>query len=112
MVRCKVQPRPYQKEGEEERLELKVLSITQLHEVRETMIKELHLQLPVEQITDSFIRDFTKLVKHHKGNTTLRMVVYDNEGVALRLFSKRYRVDVAQELVDYLTEQEIKFTIS
>ena len=112
MVRCKVQPRPYQKEGEEERLELKVLSITQLHEVREKMIKELHLQLPVEQITDSFIRDFTKLVKHHKGNTTLRMVVYDNEGVALRLFSKRYRVDVAQELVDYLTEQEIKFTIS
>ena len=112
MVRCKVQPRPYQKEGEEERLELKVLAITQLQEVRETMIKELHLQLPIEDLTDRFIEEFSTLVKKNKGNTTLRMMLYDREGIVLRLFSKRYRVDLSQEMVDYLNDREIKFTIS
>jgi DNA polymerase-3 subunit alpha len=112
MVRCKVQPRPFQKEGEEERLEVKVLAITQLDEVRETMIKELTVQMPVEELTDRFIEDFTTLVKKNKGNTTLRMLLYDREGVALRMFSKRYRIDVSQEIVDYLNEQELKFTIS
>ena len=112
MVRCKVQPRPFQKEGEEERLEVKVLAITQLDEVRETMIKELTVQMPIEELTDRFIEDFTTLVKKNKGNTTLRMLLYDREGVALRMFSKRYRVDVSQEIVDYLNEQELKFTIS
>ena len=112
MVRCKVQPRPFQKEGEEERLEVKVLAITQLDEGRETMIKELTVQMPIEELTDRFIEDFTTLVKKNKGNTTLRMLLYDREGVALRMFSKRYRVDVSQEIVDYLNEQELKFTIS
>ena len=40
------------------------------------------------------------------------MMLYDREGVSLRLFSKRFRVDVSQELVDYLNEQELTFTIS
>ena len=112
MVRCKVQPRPYQKEGEEERLEVKVLSIMQLQEVRDTMIKELHVKLPIEELTDRFIEDFSTLVKKNKGNTTLRILLYDREGVTLRLFSKRYRVDLSQELVDYMNEQELTFTIS
>ena len=112
MVRCKIQPRPYQKEGEEERLEVKVLSIMQLQEVRETMIRELHVGMPIEQLSDRFIEDFTALVKKNKGNTTLRMMLYDREGVSLRLFSKRFRVDVSQELIDYLNEQELTYTIS
>ena len=89
-----------------------MLAITQLDEVRETMIKELTVQMPVEELTDRFIEDFTTLVKKNKGNTTLRMLLYDREGVALRMFSKRYRIDVSQEIVDYLNEQELKFTIS
>ena len=91
---------------------MKVLAITQLQEVRETMIHELHVGMPIEQLSDRFIEDFTALVKKNKGNTTLRMMLYDREGVSLRLFSKRFRVDVSQELIDYLNEQELTYTIS
>ncbi|MDO4758004.1 MAG: DNA polymerase III subunit alpha [Rikenellaceae bacterium] len=112
MIRCKVQPRPYQKEGEEERLELKVLQITQLQEVRETMIRDLHLRLPIEELTERFVADLATIVKKNKGKTTLRIYCYDRTGVAIRLFSKRYQVELSQELVEFLEQNEIQFTIS
>ncbi|MBQ2728538.1 MAG: DNA polymerase III subunit alpha [Alistipes sp.] len=112
MVRGKVQPRPYQKEGEPEQLEFKVTSMMQLQEVRET-IKELTVQLPVQELTQRFIDEMSTMVKGSKGNALLRIHLYDAEqGVAVRLFSKRYRVEVTQPLIDYLEQNDYKYTIS
>ena len=113
MVRGKIQPRPYQKEGEPEQLEFKVTSMMQLQEVRDTMIKELHVWLPVEELTERFIKEFTEVVKHAKGNTLLRIQLYDAAAqVQVRLFSKSHRVELTEKLVNYLEEQELKYTIS
>ncbi|MBR1994351.1 MAG: DNA polymerase III subunit alpha [Alistipes sp.] len=113
MVRGKVQPRPYQKEGEPEQLEFKILSIMQLDEVRDTMIKEVILQIPIRELTPTFLAGLSHHVKEAKGKTILRMRVYDPEtNVAVRLFSKRYQVELTQALADYLKENEIEYTIS
>ena len=108
LIRGKVQPRPYN----DKELEFKILSMMQLSEVQDT-IHELSVQLPVEAVTESFIRDFSQLVRGSKGNTELRMHVYDSDSrVSVRLFSKSHKVALSRDLVGYLDENEIKYSIA
>ncbi|MDE5851320.1 MAG: DNA polymerase III subunit alpha, partial [Alistipes sp.] len=108
-IRGKVQPRPYN----DNELEFKLISMVQLSELRDTMIKEISVQLPVEEVTASFIRDFTKQVREAKGQTLLRVNIYDpTERVTVNLFSKSHKVSLSKSLVDYLDENEIKYSIA
>ncbi len=56
--------------------------------------------------------DPRKCVKSSKGDTLLRLLVYDPEaGVSVRLFSKSHKVSLTSTLVDYLDANEIRYTI-
>ena len=108
-VRGKVQPRPYN----DQELEFKILSMVQLQELRDTMIREISVQLPIEEVTETLIRDFAERVRRAKGNTLLRVNVVDREAkVSLGLFSKSHRVSLTAELTDYLDENEIHYSIA
>ncbi len=108
-IRGKVQPRPY---GDNPELEFKILSIVQLAEMRDTMIKELHVTLPIEELTDGFIEQFVKVVKKNKGNSILRLTILSQEnGVNVKMYSRRYKVALTQEMVDFLEKNEVKFTL-
>ncbi len=109
-VKGKVQPRPY---GDNPDLEFKVLSMMQLSEMRDTMIKEIHVNIPIEELTEAFITDFAENIRQNKGNTILRATVCDrNEGVNLNMYSKRYKVALTPQLVEYLDGNELKYTLS
>ncbi len=109
LVRGKVQPRPYN----DKELEFKILSMTQLQEVRDTMIKEMYVQLPVDEITERLIHDLTERVRASRGKTILRFTLYDKEShVSLNLFSKSYKVSLTQSLVDYLDDNQIRYSIA
>ena len=107
-VRGKVQPKPYN----DQELEFKIIAMTQLAEMRDS-IKEMCVQLPVEEVTESLIRDLTDRVCESKGDTLLRLNVFDREAhVSVNLFSKSHKVTLSQALVDYLDENEIKYSIA
>ena len=109
-VKGRVQPRPY---GDNPELEFKILSMVQLSEMRDTMIKEVHVVIPIEEITESFIADLGDNVKNNKGNTVLRITVTSREdGVNLNLFSKRYKVALTSDFVSYLDSNEFKYSLS
>ena len=85
----------------------------QLQEVRDTMVREVQIWLPIRELTERFIQEFTAVVKKSKGKTQLRIQLYDpDEQVQLRLFSKKYRVELTEELITFLDENELKYTIS
>ncbi len=108
-IRGKVQPRPY---GDNPELEFKIQSMVQLAEMRDTMIKELHLTIPIEELTDGFIEDFTKVVTKNKGNAILRLTVLNREnGVNVRMYSRRHKVALTQDVVEFLERNEVKFTL-
>lgn len=107
-IRAKVQPRLYN----DKELELKIISMVQLQEMRDTMIKEMHLHLAVGEITADLIRDLETKVKESEGSTLLRINLYDRESqVSLRLFSKSHKVSLTSGLVSYLDTHDIKYTI-
>ena len=108
-IRGKVQPRPYN----DKELEFKIISMVQLSEVRDTMIKEMSIQLPIEEVTETLIRDLSARILEAKGQTRLKVNVYDrNAQVSLSLFSKSHKVSLTAELTDYLDENQIHYSIA
>ena len=108
-VRGKIQPRPY---GDNPELEFKILSMQQLADVRDS-VKEVHIQIPIEDITHDFVEEFSTHVRKSKGKTLLRLTVTDRKmGTSLNLYSKRYRVEMTQRLTDYLDKNEFKYSLS
>ena len=108
-VRGKIQPRPY---GDNPELEFKILSMQQLAEVRDS-VKEVHIQIPIDEITHDFVEEFSTHVRKSKGKTLLRLTVTDRKmGTSLNLYSKRYRVEMTQRLTDYLDKNEFKYSLS
>ena len=103
-----MQAKPYN----DKELEFKIISMVQLQEMRDT-IKEMIVQLPIEEVTEALIRDLTEKVKESKGDTLLRLNVYDRGAqVSLRLFSKSHKVSLTQSLVGYLEDNNINYSIA
>ncbi|HIW66049.1 MAG TPA: DNA polymerase III subunit alpha [Candidatus Alistipes intestinipullorum] len=108
-VRGKVQPKPYN----DKELEFKILSMMQLQEMRDTMIRDIYVQLPVEEITERLIRELTGKIRESKGKTVLHFTIVDREAqVSLNLFSKSYKVGLTQPLVDFLDDNQIRYSIA
>ena len=106
-IRGRVQPRPYN----DQELEFRITSMMQLSELQEA-VKEVHVQLAVEEITRDLIARMGRSVKEAKGNTLLRLNVYDRQAqVSLNLFSKSYKVSLTQELVSFFEDYDIKYTV-
>ena len=106
-IRGRVQPRPYN----DQELEFRITSMMQLSELQEA-VKEVHVQLAVEEITRDLIARMGRSVKEAKGNTLLRLNVYDRQAqVSLNLFSKSYKVSLTQELVSFFEDNDIKYTV-
>ena len=103
-IRGRVQPRPYN----DQELEFRITSMMQLSELQEA-VKEVHVQLAVEEITRDLIARMGRSVKEAKGNTLLRLNVYDRQAqVSLNLFSKSYKVSLTQGLVSFFEDNDIQ----
>ena len=77
------------------------------------MIKELHIMLPVEEITESFIQQLGEAVRQSSGKAVLYINLFDkDEQVALNMYSRKYHIEITSELTDFLNEREIKYTVS
>ena len=106
-IRGRVQPRPYN----DQELEFRITSMMQLSELQEA-VKEVHVQLAVEEITRDLIARMGRSVKEAKGNTLLRLNVYDRQAqVSLNLFSKSFKVSLTQGLVSFFEDNDIKYTV-
>ena len=110
-IRGRVQPRPYRKEGAPEELEFKILSIMQLSELRD-MIQEITINISITNLTQQFIDGLAAHVRESKGNTRLRVNLFDADTmVAVNMFSRSMNVDLSQSLTDFLDSQQAQYTI-
>ena len=57
--------------------------------MRDTMIKEMNVLLPVEDVTPTLVRELTEKVKEAKGETLFRISVIDREARMFRSVSSK-----------------------
>jgi len=108
LIKGKVQPR-FRDSNE---LVLRINSMTQLSEVRDTMVKSVHVTVPIDGITPQMVADFTQAVKHSKGKTMLHINFIDaKEGVAVGMYSKTHKVNLSPELTGFMDDYDLHYSI-
>ncbi len=106
MLKGAVRPRPYNPEE----LEVKINSMIQLHEVGEDVIKEININIFVEDLTAELRCELVKRFKKSKGKTRLSIHIIDSRtGVHVALQPRKLRVRITQELLDFLNDNGINF---
>ena len=92
--------------------ETKIRSINYLSNVRDETFKSVSVTLPLNLITDEWVNDLNVRAEASKGNVTLRFKIVDPEtNQMVEMFSRKQRVNMDKEFVDYLESLDIEMSV-
>ncbi|MFP4556618.1 MAG: DNA polymerase III subunit alpha [Bacteroidales bacterium] len=108
-VKGKFEPNRF-RQGE---LELSIKSIHMLSDVREEFVKKLTISLMVNEVNEQLVEDIRCLTDENKGKVQLNLKVFDPKSkISLNMFSRTYRVDVSNKLVEHLHKMDVNFKVN
>ncbi len=112
LIRALVQPRPFNNNAFD--FELKIREIRMLADVREDMVKNLILTLPLNSINEQMINEIDKYTDQKQGSAKLKIMVHDRkDNIHIEMFSRNKRINLSDDLIKYLQEQpEIDFKLN
>ena len=101
-AQCRVQERKWDKEG---KLELKLVKLELLSEVKEKSIRSLHLSLDVNDFSSDLLNEITKLTGQYEGRHNLKFLIRDRkEGYSVQLRSKERKVELDETFINRLKQ--------
>ena len=84
-------------------LEPKIKSIAYLSDVKGKMLKSVSVTLPLDSITDDWVNELNLRAEADNGAIILRFKIVDPEtNQIVEMFSRKQRVNLSKEFVDYL----------
>ncbi len=106
-LKGKVKQREWGKE-EIKPLEVRISSIQMLPDLRDKLINNIIVSVPIESLTDNLVNELLDNVKKHEGEKTLKINLTETEkNISLKMFSRDYRVDISNELIKYFEDHPI-----
>ena len=112
LIKCVSRPRFKKKDDPSPDVyDIKIDNITLLANVREELIREFHLVLPLNRSEEGFRKAIIKEMKRHKGKARLFVdLQFEHDGVqdAVKFFSKSIMVNPSYELIDYFGSLGVK----
>ena len=92
---------------------VKIRSITLLANVRESMVREMVIDMPLERIDAELRKNLKKAVSHSKGKSRLAFNVYDRENrINVEFVSRKYSVLASDELLRWLNAAGLHYRIN
>ena len=85
--------------------EFRILGIELLENVREKMVKELMVRIPLEHIDEQTVTSMKRVIEQNAGKVTFKLEVADN-GKKLRFFSGLGGITPTPELLEYFENME------
>lgn len=108
-IKAAVQPRRW-KEAE---LDFKINSIQLLQDVKDSLIHSISISIPIGDLNEEVISELAALMKSNPGKTQLFFNVTGSDHVALNFSSRDIRLNVTQELLNFINDSDIlDFTIN
>ena len=96
-----------------DQFEFKVNQMMLLAEVRERLLNKVTLTLKTEKLKNGFLQEFQTLVQNHKGTAVLKLNIIDEEQrVAVRTVSTRFKINFENEMVEALQRLEIEYKLN
>lgn len=94
-------------------LELFTKSMQMLSDVRDELVKKITISLMVNEVNDEIIDKIQTITSANTGKVQLKFRVMDPQSrVSLEMFSRAYRVNVSNELIDHLKQMDLNFKIN
>ncbi|HPF93814.1 MAG TPA: hypothetical protein PLV65_07745, partial [Tenuifilaceae bacterium] len=94
-------------------LELFTKSMQMLSDVRDELVKKITISLLVNEVNDEIIDKIQTITSANTGKVQLKFRVMDPQSrVSLEMFSRAYRVNVSNELIDHLKQMDLNFKIN
>lgn len=91
---------------------LRVQGMTLLSNTKDEFIKSIAILLPVEQITETFITEFSKNLRKNRGHALLTLYIHDRKNdVTAEYFSRKYKVALNDELLAFLRSRGLQYNI-
>ncbi len=110
LLKGKVQPRPYN----DQELEFKIKTMMMLSQVRDEMVDNLILTIPLSSINQNMIDEIKENILVKKGKVNLKFKIVDlEENIGVELFSRTERIEVTNELISFLNQKtDIQYSIN
>jgi len=88
-------------------------SMQQLQDVMETAARKLTIQLDVNRLEEKTLNFINEILDTHKGDKSLHFTLYERkEKIKLQAPSKKKKVNITQELLDALTDGNVRYKIN
>ena len=108
LIKGKVAPRIYNPNE----LETRITSIMMLAEAQETLMKEVTVSVPVDELTEELVGRLSAAAKENRGQVILRFKVYDPAAeVAVNLYSKSVKVALTGDLIRIFDDYSLRYTL-
>jgi len=94
-------------------MEFDIQGVLLLEQVRKTMTRRINLLLPLQQINEQLVAFLQDNIRKHPGNTNLLLHIVDEteEDMAIRLRTHHTRIEVNDDLVQFLQGQEFQYGV-
>jgi DNA polymerase-3 subunit alpha len=100
-AQCRVQDKKW-KEGE---LEMKIVSVELLSEIKEKTIRSVLLKVNLEDLSQNLFENISELCEEYPGKHNLKFVVNDcKDGYQVGLRSKKYKVNLEDTFLNSLKQ--------
>jgi DNA polymerase-3 subunit alpha len=85
-------------------LEFRIKSMHMLSSVRDELIHNIQIRIPLDRLTDGLLTDMKGFIEKRKGDADMRFMVYDpDEQVSVEMFSRFRKISLTDELLQYLS---------
>jgi DNA polymerase-3 subunit alpha len=108
-IRCAPQQRYG---GNSNEWELKIKNIILLANVKDELVKQVCLTLPIEIVTPEFRKEMVAVLKEHSGATRLNIKIVDQVNqIVVDFFSRLFRVSMNPGLVAFLERNGVAYSL-
>jgi len=111
LIKGKFQPR----QNRESILDFKISSIQPMTDVKDSLIKKITLALPLHELNDKLIAELSSFLKNNPGGSSLYFIIEDIEiekHLSVSLFTENQKFTVNKEIIRFLEENKLRFTIN
>jgi hypothetical protein len=90
----------------------KIVAMALLDNTRDAYIKELVINIPVEIISETFRKEFKKVISKHKGKAKLTFNIIDSKNrINTEFISTKHSIMVDDEIISYLENRGLRYRI-
>ncbi|MGC9343162.1 MAG: DNA polymerase III subunit alpha, partial [Bacteroidales bacterium] len=97
-------------------ISLRIKSIHLLSEVRDELIKEVNLKVPLNNVSDELIDNIKQFVKKPSKNNPgkhLKFMIVDSEtNIKIDFFSRNQFIDISDEFFNFVEENDIEYFLN